>query len=110
MAPAQIFTLNVTEYAVRKIPAVLILIISVSTWANDDKPKYQRGDCITPVMKSYSWYGAYAIVEAYSVIEGIAKEKSYILAFPYRGSNSSVFSNKIESSTQKVNPSLCGKQ
>lgn len=94
----------------RIISAVLILTLSVSTWASDDKPKYQRGDCITPVTNSYSWHGAYAIVEAYSVIEGIAKEKSYILTFPYRGSNNSVFNKKIESSTKKVIPSLCGKQ
>ena len=79
------------------------------TWAIDDDQKYRRGDCITPVIKSYSWYGKHATVEAYSVIDGLTKEKSYILAFPFNGSNNTIFSKEIEYSTRKVSSSVCGK-
>jgi hypothetical protein len=81
----------------------------VSSWANDEAPKYQKGDCITPVAESYSWYGKYATVEAYSVIEGLTKSKSYILAFPFSGSNSTIFEKEIELATKKVKSSLCFK-
>lgn len=92
-----------------KILAIILLSLSASAWAINNNPKYHRGDCITPVVKSYSWYGKYATVEAYSVIEGFTKEKSYILAFPFNSSISTIFSKEIESATTKVNPSLCGK-
>ena len=92
-----------------KILAIILVSLSLSSWASDNDPKYQKGDCITPVVESYSWHGKYATVEAYSSIEGLTKEKSYILAFPFSGSNSTIFSKEIESATKKVKPSLCGK-
>jgi len=97
------------ESSVNKIIATILVSFSVSSWAIDDVPKYQKGDCITPIVESYSWHGKYATIEAYSAIEGLTKEKSYILAFPFNGSNSTIFSKEIESATKKVSPSLCGK-
>ncbi|EAQ67463.1 hypothetical protein MED121_16089 [Marinomonas sp. MED121] len=87
----------------------LMALTSIFTWASDNNSKYQRGDCITPIKASYSWYGKYALVEAYSAIEGFTKAKSYILAFPQNGSNSVIFSKKIENATKKVEIKLCGK-
>ncbi|MGR6871480.1 hypothetical protein ACU6U9_04050 [Pseudomonas sp. HK3] len=92
----------------RILTMLLIISFCPLSWA-DNSPKYKRGDCITPVVKSYSWYGKYATVEAYSIIEGFTKNKSYILAFPLSGSNSTIFDKEIESVTKKVNFSLCGK-
>jgi hypothetical protein len=91
------------------IKIIALLAFSAFVWAADETPKFQRGDCITPVAESYSWYGKYAVVEAYSSIDGLTKEKSYILAFPFSGSNSAIFSKEIELASKKVNPSLCGK-
>lgn len=88
--------------------ALLLITLSVFAWANTGAAKYSRGDCITPVVESYSWYGKYATVEAFSSIDGFSKEKSYILAFPYNGSNSTIFSKEIEAATKKVKTSLCG--
>jgi hypothetical protein len=101
--------LNVMASSVIKTLSVLALVVvSVSSWANDDTPKFQKGDCITPIVESYSWHRKYATVEAYSSIEGLTKEKSYILAFPFSGSNSTIFSQEIEAATKKVDSSLCG--
>jgi len=94
---------------VSRILTTILVSLSVPAWASDNDPKYQRGDCITPIMESYSWHGKYATVEAFSVIDGFTKEKSYILAFPFNGSNSTIFSKEIESATKKVSSSLCGK-
>jgi hypothetical protein len=96
-------------FMIRVLALGLICLFPVLAFAFGDNPKYQRGDCITPVEKSYSWYGKYASVEAYSVIEGFSKTKSYILAFPLTGSNSVIFNKTIETATEKVEPMLCGK-
>ena len=95
--------------SVRKVLFFYILAsLSSFSLANEGFSKYKRGDCITPITVSYSWYGKYATVEAYSKIEGLTKEKSYILAFPFSGSNSTIFDKEIELVTKKVIPSLCG--
>jgi hypothetical protein len=96
--------------SVNKILTVYILIsLPILTWANDDTHQYQKGDCITPVAESYSWHGKYATVKAYSSIEDLTNTKLYILAFPFSGSNSTIFTKEIESVTKKVRASLCGK-
>lgn len=86
----------------------ILLQLSVVTWAKDSSPKYQRGDCITPVASTYSWHGKYATVEAFTSIDGLTKEKSYILAFPFSGSSSTIFDKEIEAATKKISQSLCG--
>jgi len=91
----------------RIILATGLMVISGFILASSSSSKYHRGDCITPILETYSWYGKYAIVEAFSVIEGFANEKSYILAFPFNGSNSAIFSSRIEPATKKVTPELC---
>lgn len=101
--------LNTMENSMNKILKIILVSLSAPAWAIDDDQKYRRGDCITPVIESYSWHGTHATVEAYSVIEGFTKEKSYILAFPFNGSNSTIFTKEIEFATKKVCPSLCGK-
>jgi hypothetical protein len=98
------------EVLMKSILAFFLIVITLTlAWASDNNSKYHRGDCITPIEKSYSWYGKYALVEAYSAIEGFTKAKSYILAFPQNGSNNAIFSKKIESTTKKVEAELCGK-
>lgn len=92
----------------RILAAWIMMSLTIFVWA-EDGPKYQRGDCITPVAESYSWYGKYATVEAYSSVEGLSEKKSYILAFPFSGSTSTIFEKEIESVTKKVKPSFCGK-
>lgn len=86
----------------------LIILLPLFLWANE-KPKYVRGDCITPIVESYSWFGEYALVEAFSKIEGFGNEKSYVLSFPFSGSNSAIFSKEIEQVTKKVAGSFCGR-
>ena len=101
---------NSMKKSVNKILAIWILIsLSAISCANDATPKYKIGDCLTPVIESYSWYGKFATVDAYSAVEGFGKAKLYILAFPFSGSNSTIFGKEIELATKKVKPSLCGK-
>ena len=93
-----------------KRPLKLLLAMCISALSflsapSYAEPKYERGDCITPVDPSYSWFGKYAIVEAYSAVEGFTG-KSYILAFP-RGSRSALFSEEVEQYTKKVELSFC---
>lgn len=68
--------------------------------------KYVQGDCITPTTQTYSWYGKYARVEAYSKMEGFSGT-NYILAFPKSVSNSVIFGQEIENHTKKVDKDLC---
>ena len=96
------------DRTVFRIIAIAMLALSVSACA-DEAPKYQRGDCITPINESYTWYGKFAKVEAYSPIENFTKEKSYILAFPFHGSGNAIFIKEIEAATKKVRTSLCEK-
>jgi len=72
----------------------------------DDKSKYIRGDCITPIDHKYSWFGQYAKVESYSSIDSFS-DKNYILLFRNYRSNSVVFSQSIEVKTKKVDKELC---
>lgn len=85
-----------------------LLTIIASSYADDVEPKYKRGDCITPIDVTYTWYGQYARVEAFSSLEGFSLSKKYILAFPNSISNDAIFYQQIELFTKKVNPKLCG--
>ena len=87
--------------------AVLMVVISQNIYADTIKQKYKRNDCITPINQLYSWYGMFAKVEAFSRIDGLTKNKSYILTFPFNGSNNSIFTKEIESNTKKVSDSKC---
>jgi hypothetical protein len=99
---------SIMDRTMFRIIIIAMLALSVSACA-DEAPKYQRGDCITPINESYSWYGKFAKVEAYSPIENFTKEKSYILAFPFHGSGNAIFIKEIEAATKKVRTSLCEK-
>jgi len=68
--------------------------------------KYQKGDCITPTDKSYSWFGKFARVEAVSAIGGYVGLQ-YVLAFPSSVSNSVLFSIDIEANTKVVDKAKC---
>ena len=84
---------------------ILLLPFPVLSFASPEA-KYKRGDCITPNKSSYSWYGEFAKVEAYSAIEGFSG-KNYILLFPNYLSSAVIFSAKIERDTQKVSSDKC---
>jgi hypothetical protein len=87
---------------------LLLIILLLSTVAcSTDAPKYRLRDCITPTNDSYSWYGEYAIVEAFGKIGGYSRGKKYILRFPDYASNSSIFSKEIESQTKKAGVINC---
>jgi hypothetical protein len=73
-----------------------------------EAPKYKNGDCITPTDNSYSWYGKYARVEAFSKIEGYSGAgEQYILLFPNNYINSVIFTQEIELYTKSVNKTKC---
>ena len=55
---------------------VSLFIFLVVSFASLDA-KYQPGDFITPTKPTYSWYGEYAKVEAYSSVDGFSG-KNYI--------------------------------
>ena len=85
----------------------LLLVVALSVLGvAQASPKYLQGDCITPTAETYSWYGKYARVEAFSKIEGYSGE-NYILAFPKSVSNSVIFGQEIESQTKRVDRNLC---
>ncbi len=86
---------------------IMLMITSSTTLANTIVQKYHWGDCITPTSKSYSWYGKYAIVQAFTAIEGFTNTKLYVLAFPFSGSNDAIFNKEIENETRKVEISMC---
>ena len=86
---------------------IAISIVVFPLLASGEGQIYERGDCITPTLESYSWYGKYAKVEALTPIEGFTSNKVYILAFPFNASNNSIFNKNIEKTTMKVKPSLC---
>lgn len=88
-----------------KYLCLLILVFSFGATANE-KPKYVRGDCITPIDQKYSWFGKTAKVEAYSSLDGFLG-KNYILLFNNYQSNSVIFTKSIESRTKKVDKKLC---
>ena len=87
---------------------ILIPLLIILSGFSYEKPKYIRGDCITPIDPKYSWFGEYAKVEFYSSIDEFP-DKKYILLFPNFRSNSVVFSKSIEVKTKKVDKHLCNK-
>ena len=68
--------------------------------------EYKRGDCITPTDTTYSWFGQYAEVQAFTVAEGF-REPIYVLSFPNWVSNSAMFGKDIERFTTKVAEDNC---
>ena len=85
-----------------------ILLFTLANTVNaESAQKYERGDCITPINTTYSWYGKYAKVEAFSRIEGVTDSKAYILSFPFSGSSDSIFNKEIEQYTKRVNVKKC---
>lgn len=68
--------------------------------------KYKIGDCITPTDPTYTWYGEYAEVKAFSEIEGY-RGKSYVLEFRYYNSTNSLFDQSVEEFTEKVSRKNC---
>ena len=68
--------------------------------------EYKRGDCITPTDTTYSWYGQYAEVQAFTVAEGF-RDPLYVLSFPNWVSNSAMFGKDIERFTTKVAEDNC---
>jgi len=85
---------------------ITISLLMILSGCVDEKPKYIRGDCITPIDHKYSWFGQYAKVEFYSSMDEFS-DKNYILLFRNYRSNSVVFSQSIEVKTKKVDKELC---
>ena len=85
-----------------------ILLFILANMVNaESAQKYERDDCITPINTTYSWYGKYAKVEAFSRIEGVTDSKAYILSFPFSGSSDSIFNKEIEQHTKRINIKKC---
>ena len=82
-------------------------LCSVASWSSAVTPKFYAGDCVTPIDKTFTWYGKFARVDAVSKIEGFSEERLYILAFPNAVSNSVLFSLEIEKSVAKVPRDFC---
>ncbi|MDA8479829.1 hypothetical protein NNO04_14100 [Citrobacter sp. Awk 4] len=87
------------------ITAALILS-SAGCFASDEDGKYEQGDCIMANDTSYSWFGEFAKVEAYSRIKGFAGPQ-YILYFPSYKASAVVFGPEIEDHTIKVGNNYC---
>jgi hypothetical protein len=90
-----------------KFSTMLISIFFIFNVIANESPKYIRGDCITPTVQKYSWFGYVAKIEAISKIDGLSSNKNYILWFPKFRSNSVIFSRDIEFKTKKVDSRLC---
>ena len=86
---------------------LVFLTCTVASWSGAVTPKFQAGDCISPVDPTFTWYGKFARVDAVSRVDGFGGEKLYILAFPKSISNSVIFALEIEESVAKVTDSLC---
>lgn len=98
--------LCVQESLVNKVLSGL-LVLTISFYSNaSEKPKYKLGDCITPTNINYSWFGKFAKVEAFSIIDGFPGE-NYILLFSNFKANSVIFSQSIESNTKKIDDNFC---
>ena len=87
---------------------VIVILLYASAQVNASS-KYQRGDCITPTTKTYSWFGEIAEVVAFSKIDGFTDKKSYILVFPAYLSNAAIFDQVIEDHTMKISNHLCSR-
>lgn len=91
-----------------KIRLALILCSLFVVGVTQAASRYTHGDCITPTTESYTWFGKYARVEAFTEIEGYPG-KNYILAFPKSISNDVIFGKEIEQHTKKVDKKLCSR-
>ncbi len=89
-----------------KIYTLIIALLVCNLSFASESPKYKVEDCITPIDASYTWYGKFARVEAFSKIEGY-DESSYILVFPKAVVNSVIFGREIESHTKLVAKEKC---
>ena len=89
--------------------SIILLLVASCGAFGETSQKYERGDCITPTDESYSWYGKYALVNAFSRIDGVTSNKSYILSFPYDGSTDAIYDKEIEGYIKRVSPELCGR-
>jgi len=67
-----------------------------------DPPKYKYGDCITPTIETYSWFGEYAKVEAFVLESKGTKNSSYVLNFRTYKPLNNLFMKEIEQGTKKV--------
>lgn len=90
-----------------KFSIMLMSIFFIFNAVANESTKYIRGDCITPTVQKYSWFGYVAKVEAITKIDGLSSNKNYILWFPKFRSNSVIFSQDIEFKTKKVDSRLC---
>ena len=90
------------------IIASILALASTSCMAADETGKYEQGDCITAIDTSYTWFGEFAKVEAYSRIKGFAGPQ-YILYFPTYKANAVVFGPEIEGHTMQGPNSFCQK-
>jgi hypothetical protein len=86
--------------------AFVIALIACNFSLAADRPKYKQGDCITATDVSYTWYGKFVRVEAFSKIDGYDKPV-YILVFPRSVVNSVIFSREIEAHTKLVKKEKC---
>ena len=92
------------QLEVRTMAAVFSVLLLMS--CDGGNGKYQIGDCITPTDPTYTWYGHYATVKAYSAIDGY-RDKNYVLEFHRYNSTNSLFSTSIEAVTKKVSKAKC---
>ena len=84
----------------------LLLIFAGGCSKVIDPPKYESGDCITPIDPAYSWYGQYARVEALGKIPDYEGE-TYTLEFPNYNSADKHFARYIEFDTKAVDLENC---
>ena len=84
----------------------LLLHVSQISFSADPM-KYQAGDCILAIDRSYTWYGEYTKVEAVMTASKEYSGRNYILWFPTYKSNDVIFSQSIELATKKVDANHC---
>ena len=96
----------------KKITTVLTLSlllgngVAVTADASVEVMPYQRGDCITAIDPSYSWFGKFARIEAYSSLEPF-RGKNYVLLFYGYQTRAVIFDRSIEAHTVKVDNRYC---
>ena len=101
--------------SMNKLLPILSLLIIVSCSEILDPPKYEIGDCITPLGIEeigilYSWFGEYAEVEGLSPNTNGYSGSTYTLFFPTYDSASNLFvTEEIDRETKKVDISYCEK-
>ena len=98
-----------------KLLPILSLLIIVSCSEILDPPKYEIGDCITPldtaqIGTSYSWFGEYAKIDGFKSKTEDVTGSTYTLFFPTYDSASNLFvTEEIDRETKKVDISYCEK-